>query len=68
MQHEAGTDEGRRVHTRQDVAAILKVPVSQVDAAIHRGELDVVRIGKHVRVTDAALDRFLGLAPAKAAA
>lgn len=45
-------------HTRQEAALILRVPVCQIDAAIRRGDLDVSRIGKHVRIADSELRRF----------
>lgn len=48
------------VHTRHEAAAILHVPVSQIDAAIRRGELAAVRVGKHVRIADSALRAFVG--------
>jgi excisionase family DNA binding protein len=55
-----------RAYTRQEAAGILHVPVNQVDAAIHRGELAHFRVGKHVRITDVALRQFAGLEPAAA--
>ena len=49
-----------RAYTRQQAAAVLQVPVKQVDAAIRRGDLACVRVGRHVRIADAALQRFAG--------
>jgi excisionase family DNA binding protein len=50
-------------HTRQQAAQILHVPVSQIDAAIARGDLTPTRIGKHIRIPDSELRRFAGQAP-----
>jgi excisionase family DNA binding protein len=49
-----------RAHTRQQAAEHLQVPIAQVDAAIRRGDLPCVRVGKHIRIADAALRRFAG--------
>lgn len=56
-----------QAHTRIGAAAILGVPVSQVDAAIRRGDLRAVRIGKHVRIADSALREFAGQSLAESA-
>lgn len=52
-----------RAYDRQQAASILRVPIGQIDAAIRRGDLDVVRIGKHIRISDSALRRFAGQEP-----
>ncbi|MCF7548918.1 excisionase family DNA-binding protein [Pseudonocardia sp. WMMC193] len=50
-------------YSRREAASALNVPVSQVDAAIARGELPHFRIGKHVRVPAHAVDRLVGRTP-----
>jgi len=55
-------------YTRQEAALILRVPVCQIDAAIRRGDLEVSRIGKHVRISDSELRKFAKQAPAEVAA
>lgn len=49
-----------RAYSRREAAEVLRVPVSQIDAAISRGDLDYVRIGKHIRISDSSLRRFAG--------
>ena len=68
MEHNATAAAGWRAYSRIEAAAILHVPVRQIDAAIRRGELAHFRVGKHVRITDVALRQFAGLEPTPAAA
>lgn len=63
MENNTKADPGWRAYSRPEAAAILGVSVKQVDAAIARGDLDHVRIGKHVRISDSALRRFAGQDP-----
>lgn len=52
-----------RAHTPRQAADIMHVPVGQIYGAIQRGELEAVRIGKHIRISDSALRRFAGQDP-----
>ena len=61
MQTDVAGAAAWQVHTRQEAADALKVPVGQIDAAIQRGELEAFRVGKHLRITDVALRKFAGL-------
>jgi excisionase family DNA binding protein len=51
----------QKLYTTREVAAYMAVPVTQVYSAIQRGQLEAVRVGKHLRVSEAAINRFLVL-------
>ncbi|PVZ09056.1 helix-turn-helix domain-containing protein [Actinomycetospora cinnamomea] len=46
-------------YTPDEVAHGIRVPVRQVDDAIRRGELKAIRVGRHRRITPAAVDEYL---------
>lgn len=49
-----------RAYSQKTAAAILEVPVGQIEAAVRDGKLDHFRVGKHIRISDSALRRFAG--------
>lgn len=53
--------------TRQQTAEVLKSSVRLVDYEIANGNLPAVRIGRSVRVTDKALNRFIEAREGRAA-
>ena len=55
-----------KAHSQREAADIVGVPPTQIAAAIKRGDLGHVRIGRHIRIADSELRRFVGQAPATA--
>jgi excisionase family DNA binding protein len=60
-------DERPRGYTVPQVAQLLQLPDKQVYALIHRGELAAVKVGRHFRIPDHALERLLHSADADVA-
>jgi len=48
------------VYTVEETAKILKVSPDTVRKLINNGELEARRVGRQLRVTREAIDRFLG--------
>jgi excisionase family DNA binding protein len=48
-----------KVHTKTSAASFLAVSRATLDRFISAGELDIVRVGGQVRITQAALDDYL---------
>lgn len=53
-----------RAYSKEDAAAVVGVPVPTIEAAIRRGDLEARRLGKHWRISDSALRRWVGQDPA----
>lgn len=60
------SDSGRAVVTVEEAGRILGIGRSSAFAAVHRGEIPVLRIGRRILVPRAALERMLAEPPAAA--
>ena len=47
------------MHKKEEVAEYLRVSPSTIDRLIRSGQLEALKIGRSVRITDKALRRFL---------
>jgi excisionase family DNA binding protein len=47
------------MHKKEEVAEYLRVSPSTIDRLIRSGQLEVLKIGRSVRITEKALKRFL---------
>ena len=47
------------MHTKQDVADYLRVSIATIGRLIRSGQLEALKIGRSVRITEKALKRFL---------
>jgi excisionase family DNA binding protein len=52
--------QNHKVFTADEAAKVLRISRGSAYAAIRKGELPVVKIGKLVRVTRTTLERLLG--------
>ena len=49
------------IYRVEEVAAILRCDKSTVYRLVKQGQIEVVRIGTSIRITQKAIDSFLGL-------
>jgi excisionase family DNA binding protein len=52
-------DETRKTYTIAEVKQLLGVGTNAAYNAVHRGDIPVIKIGKRLLVSKAALDRIL---------
>ena len=52
-------DNKQRAYSVRQVAQLLHLPERQVYSLIHNGQLTAVRMGRHYRIPDHALERLL---------
>lgn len=55
----SGLDAEVKMHTKHEVADYLKVSIATIDRLIRSGQIETLKIGRSVRITDKALRRFL---------
>lgn len=60
MHNRAAPQPAWKAYSPKTASEITELPVSQIFAAIRRGDLDAVRVGKHWRIADSSLRRFVG--------
>ena len=55
----SGLDAEVKMHTKHEVADYLKVSIATIDRLIRSGQIETLKIGRSVRITEKALSRFL---------